>query len=363
MFELIASFLPLLYMAIGVGGTLWTAHWLLIGRHADLGRERLFPRQIIMLGLTLVGLLALLLVMPISEGSRNQLIGVFGLLTSGIFAFSSTTIVANLMAGMLLRITKPFQIGDFIRTGDHFGRVSERGLFDTEIQTETRELVSLPNTYLISNPVTTIRSSGTIISTSLSLGYEVHHELAESLLVEAAQSCGLQDPSVQILDLGNFAVTYRVAGFLEETKLVLTARSNLCRKILDVLHGNGIEIMSPSYMNQRPLDAGAKAIPMPGRAASSAERVTIEDIAFDKADLAESLDKEKYQLGVHIRELEVALKTAPDEDKDRIRMNIETDRERLKELEKVEVDSSVKEDVAEPVAGEKPTGDAAEIPH
>lgn len=211
--ESICSFLPSLGVAIGLGAILWGAHWFLIGRHIDLGNERKFPRQIVMLGLTIVGLVTLVLFLPISESSRNQLLGLIGLLASGILAFSSTTVVSNLMAGILLRVTKPFGIGDFIRVGDHFGRVSERGLFDTEIQTESRELIAIPNTFLISHPVTTIRSSGTIVSITLSLGYDVHRSQVETLLARAAQASGLEEPFVHILELGNYAVTYRISGF------------------------------------------------------------------------------------------------------------------------------------------------------
>jgi len=40
---------------------------------------------------------------------------------TGVIAFSSTTIVANLMAGLVLRMTQPFHTGDFIQAGEHFG--------------------------------------------------------------------------------------------------------------------------------------------------------------------------------------------------------------------------------------------------
>ncbi|NCB47003.1 mechanosensitive ion channel, partial [bacterium] len=223
MLERFESFGPLIIMVTAVGVMLWVAHWLLIKRHPDLGNERLFPRQLIMLGLTLLGLLAVVLVLPVSDTSRNQLMGLIGILISGIFAFSSTAVTSNLLAGVLLRITKPFRVGDFIRIGEHFGRVSERGLFDTEIQTETRELIALPNTYCISNPVTTIRSSGTIISASLSLGYDLDHTRIEPLLMEAAKSSGLSEPFVHILELGNFSVTYRVSGLLEDPKRLISA--------------------------------------------------------------------------------------------------------------------------------------------
>jgi len=342
--ESVSPYLPPLGVAIALGVFLWGAHWFLIGRRTDLGSERKFPLQIVMLGLTLVGLLAIVLSLPVSESSRNGLIGLIGLLVSGILAFSSTTIVTNLMAGILLRVTRRFDIGDFIRVCDHFGRVSERGLFETEIQSESRELVAIPNTYLINHPVTTIRSSGTIISLTLSLGYDVHHSQIDSLLVKAAQESGLEEPFVHILELGNYSVTYRISGFLREVKWLITARSNLSRSVLDTLHGNGIEIMSPTYMNQRKLSDDRKILPTAGREESSESTVIAEDIVFDKAEQAEQNEKERKELVGAIENLESSLKDAPDEDKERIKREIAEGRERLKGMERLAGESARDDD-------------------
>jgi len=340
-------YLPFLGAAVASGAILWGAHWFLIARHADLGKERKFPRQIVMLGLTLVCLVAIVLSLPISESSRNGLIRLIGLLASGTLAFSSTTVVANLMAGILLRVTKPFGIGDFIRVGDHFGRVSERGLLETEIQSESRELVAIPNTYLISHPVTTIRSSGTIIALTLSLGYDVHHSRVEPLLVKAAQESGLEEPFVHILELGNHSVTYRVSGFLKEVKWLITARSNLSRSVLDVLHGQGIEIMSPSYMGQRKLADEMKIVPPAGKEKASGTPVIAENIVFDKAEQAEQKEKEEQELVGTIQKLESSLKDATEEDREQIKKRIAEGRERLKVLEQAAGASDRDEDSPE----------------
>lgn len=352
MLERFESFGPLVIMVTAVGVMLWVAHWLLIKRHPDLGNERLFPRQLIMLGLTLLGLLAVVLVLPVSDTSRNQLMGLIGILISGIFAFSSTAVTSNLLAGVLLRITKPFRVGDFIRIGEHFGRVSERGLFDTEIQTETRELIALPNTYCISNPVTTIRSSGTIISASLSLGYDLDHTRIEPLLMEAAKSSGLSEPFVHILELGNFSVTYRVSGLLEDPKRLISARSKLYARVLDTLHGHGIEIMSPSFMNQRKIDDNTKIVPAMKTLTKLEEPESLaEDIAFDKAEQAEQLEYEKLQLAKEIEKLEASLKQLTDEDEKKVnKEELESMYERLKALNERPEISETENDNAEPDA-------------
>ncbi|MBU0664453.1 MAG: mechanosensitive ion channel family protein [Proteobacteria bacterium] len=362
--EIALPYLPLLCITIALGAILLAAHWFLIGRHAELDSERMFPRQIVMLGLTLVALVAMVLVLPISEASRNRMIGIIGLLVSGVVAFSSTNLVASLMAGILLRLTKPFRTGDFIRVGDHFGRVSERGLFDTEVQSESRELIAIPNTYLVSHPVTTIRTSGTIISTTLSLGYDVHHSQVEPLLLRAAEESGLEEPFVHILELGNYAITYRISGFLPEVKWLITARSNLCRSVLDILHGQGIEIMSPTYMNQRRVDDAGKIIPTLVQEDLSAPPVVAEDIVFDKAEQAEQTENEKQNLMDEMQELETALKEAPEEEKKRIKDAIAKGRERLKLLEQTTEEANTEIYVAKPDGSRDPgkvsgTGSAA----
>lgn len=342
--NLIIPFLPFLSLVAGVVLILWGAHWILIGRHPDLGNERKFSLQLIILGLTLVGLVAIVLALPINETSRNRLIGMVGLLISGIIAFASTIAAANFMSGILLRITKPFRIGDFIRVGDHFGRVSERGLFDTEIQSESRELIALPNAYLMRNPVTTTRSSGTIISTTLSLGYDIHHARIEILLIKAAEESGLEKPFVHIMELGSYSITYRISGFLPKVKWLITAHTNLCRAVLDTLHDDGIEIMSPTYMNQRHLSDDKKIIPTIIHAEPVEEPETAEEIVFDKAERAQQIENEKKELIQQRQELETALKETTEEDKGRIKENIERNSERLKALEQSKVESDSEDD-------------------
>jgi small conductance mechanosensitive channel len=333
--ELFSLALTPILVAMLVGGGLWLINHLLLGRHPELGAERKLPRQLGMFGLSLLGVVIIAFSLPVTETTRNQVLGLVGLLVSAVFAFSSTTIVANLMAGVMLRVTMPFRAGDFIRVGEHFGRVAERGLLDTEIQCESRELVALPNTFLITHPITVVRSSGTMISTTLSLGYDVHHARVEALLVRAAEEAGLEEPFVQILELGDYSITYRISGLLTEVKKLITARSDLSRKVLDVLHDNDVEIVSPAFMNQRRLPDGARILPTPAAPAVPPPQTAAEAIVFDKAEQAEQLEKQKAQIQEELRELESTLKEASDEMKRDLTEKIRQSRERLEALETV----------------------------
>lgn len=327
----VPSLMTLLVLLLLLG----LAHWLLLARHPELGNERRFPRQLILLGLTLLALVVLILVLPLEAGARNQILGLLGLLISAAVAFSSSNILANLMAGVLLRMTRPFRIGDFIRVGEYFGRVSERGLFDTEIQTENRELIALPNTVLVSQPVITTQSSGTIVSTTLSLGFDVHHALLEPLLLRAATQSGLREPFVHILQIGDFSVQYRVSGFLDESKRLISARSDLCRAVLDVLHGEGIEVLSPTHMVQRRLPAESRLIPLAPDLARYRRQVNAEELVFDKAEQAERLSSERKGLRAEIEALEGELKVATDAAHKVLAQRLDLLREQLQALEQV----------------------------
>jgi small-conductance mechanosensitive channel len=316
--ELSDQIIPFFLTMASVVLVLWLAHLLLIKRNAELGNEKLFSKQLTMLGLTIVGLLAIILTLPVSESSRNQIIGLMGLVLSGIFAFSSSTIFANLLAGIMMRITNPFRTGDFIQVGDYFGRVVERGLLDTEIQTEVRDLVALPNTFMITNPISVTRSSGTIISTSLSIGYDVHHSTINSLLTQAAKNCGLTDPFVHIVELGDYAVTYKISGKLEEVKSLISSRTMLNREVLDVLHNNQIEIMSPAFMNQRRLPDGVKAIPPKQVVKQDVVEPVAEDVMFDKAEAAEQKEQKVESLKSEITEVKTKLESADGAEKEQL---------------------------------------------
>jgi small-conductance mechanosensitive channel len=227
--DIVNSFSPLIVVVIVVVAVLFAARWLLLRDSLNLESERKLSRNLALVGMGLFGLVVIILALPVAANTRQQLLTIVGLIGSGVIALSSTTIVANAMAGLMLRVTKRFRTGDFISVEEQFGRVTKRGLLDTEIQTEDRELTSLPNLYLITNPVSVVRSSGTIVSATLTLGYDVHHARVEPLLMEAAKQVKLEEPFVWIMELGNFSVTYRISGFLADIKSLLRGRTSANR--------------------------------------------------------------------------------------------------------------------------------------
>lgn len=315
-----------------VGGFAWLG-WYFFGKRQDLTRIQLRTRGGIIMALFVVLILGLILGLPVSDSLRNGLLGLVGLSFAALITLGSTTIFANFMAGVMMYHVRSFKPGDFIRIGEHAGRVSAKGLFHVEIQTEDRDLVTLPNSYLITNPVRVVRTSGTIIYCDLSLGYDVPHGKVEPLLLAAVEETGLIEGFVQVRKLGDFSVTYRAAGLLEDTKKLISQRSNLREHILDTLHDAGIEIVSPNFMNQRQVQDAV--IPRRVRKSTSSEQTSPEDVIFDKADDAERVERVRESLSdakSKLKELETSLGECDGEDKDAQKEKIGAEIEHQKKL-------------------------------
>ena len=267
-------------------------------------------RQMAHIVLTVVAIIVVILVLPFDDDTQGQLISLFGLVLTAVVALASSNFASNAMSGLMLRAVGSFQAGDFIRVESHFGRVTEKSLLHTEIQTEDRDLITLPNLYLINHPVQVVHASGTLISCDVSLGYDVHRRRIAEVLRDAAIQAELVEPFVQILELGDFTVVYRVSGFLEEVGSLVSKRSALRGKVLDALHEAQIEIASPNIMLQRPAPADAPLMPKRYYGNSKEEDAGVaEKLMFEKAELAariERLRAQRMQLAADLEALKDA---------------------------------------------------------
>ena len=269
-----------------------------------------FRFQLIMLVLTMAGFLAVIIALPIDNVLRGQLLSLIGILLSAAIALSSTTFIGNILAGIMLKAIKSVRPGEFITVGELTGRVSEMELLHTLVQTEFRDLVTVPNLFMVTQPLHVVRKSGTIVGCKLSLGYDVHHERVTDILLAAATGVGLKDAFVQVTDLGDFSISYRIAGLLEDVQSLISARSDLRKSVLDALHGAGIEIVSPNFMNTHALADGQRFMPeqTPHPGTGRAPETRAEEVAFDVAKEVASIEELRSALELLEKELD-ALKS------------------------------------------------------
>ena len=73
--------------------------------------------------------------------------------------FASQDILKNIFGGIMIILDRPFQVGDKIQVGEHYGEVKSIGLRSSQIETPDDSMVSIPNGELMNRAVSNANSS------------------------------------------------------------------------------------------------------------------------------------------------------------------------------------------------------------
>ena len=205
--------------------------------------------------------------LPGSDSGVFQGISVFvGLIVS----LGSSTVIGNIIAGLVITYMRPFKLGDRIKLNDTTGNVIEKTPLVTRIRTPKNELVTIPNSFIMSshtvNYSASARTYGLIIHVEVSIGYDVPWRKVHSLLLKAAQAtqgvAADPEPFVLETELQDWYPVYQINAYITEADQLAQIYSNLYQSIQDVFAEADIEIMSPHYMAVR--DGNETTIPKSG---------------------------------------------------------------------------------------------------
>jgi small-conductance mechanosensitive channel len=92
----------------------------------------------------------------------NELLA-FILLFGVILAFGIKDLFSNIVGSTVIMLEKPFQIGDMVTFGDHYGEVTDINLRSTRLVTPERSVVSIPNLMIFNEPVTSSNSGNLVM--------------------------------------------------------------------------------------------------------------------------------------------------------------------------------------------------------
>jgi small-conductance mechanosensitive channel len=222
--------------------------------------------RILVLAFTLVVLFPYL---PGSGSPAFQGVSVFlGILLS----FGSSSSIGNIVAGIVLTYMRPFKVGDRVKISDTVGDVVEKTLLVTRLRTIKNVDVTIPNSMILASHIinysSSALSSGLILNTTVTIGYDSPWNIVHDLLKKAALITTdiLQDPSPYILQtsLDDFYVSYELNAFTRHPNRMANIYSELHRNIQDTFNDAGVEIMSPHYTSLR--DGNEVTIPSDKRA-------------------------------------------------------------------------------------------------
>ena len=235
--------------------------------------------QFIIIG---IGVLMALPILNISATPFATGAGVIGLALS----FAAKDTLSNLIAGILLILDRPFEVGDRIeiwgapKDASSWGDVEEIGLRATKIRTPDNLVVVIPNNEIMRRDIINYTASGDDIRLRLSvgIGYKTDAKLAKKLILGVADSIdGINkepEPVVITRQMGDSSVVLQVRVWIANARRRRAIGDTLADGIKEAFDANQVEIPFPQhdvYIRSAP---GTDSAALSGK---SAGRATAED--------------------------------------------------------------------------------------
>jgi len=100
--------------------------------------------------------------------------------------FALQDIMQNFVAGMILLVQQPFDIGNFVTTSSYSGVISAINMRTTELETLDGRLIIIPNAQVLSNPIENYsRADQLRVSLSVGVSYDTDLDLARATIIDA----------------------------------------------------------------------------------------------------------------------------------------------------------------------------------
>lgn len=158
--------------------------------------------------------------------------------------------LANLAAGVMLVVFRPFKIGDFVELGGFAGTVKNVSLFTTELATPDNVQIILPNGQVFGAAIKNYSFHDTRrVDLIFGVSYGSDLKAAERILNELVNADDriLSDPEtfVKVTNLGDSSVDFTVRAWVDADDY-WDVKFDLTRNAKDAFDKGGIEIPFPT---------------------------------------------------------------------------------------------------------------------
>ena len=227
------------------------------GFYADWARPTYFILRVLLYSLMLV------MIWPLLPNSNSQVFQGVSVFIGLVVSLGSTSIIGNLISGMVMTYMRQFSIGDYIKVGDVVGEVIEKTMLVTRIRTRKNEVITMQNSSLMgsqtSNYTVAAKNYGLIVHTKVTIGYDVPWQHVKEIMESAAlETPGIKHkprPFMMTTSLDDYYVEYEINAFTDDAVRLSTIYSNLHQNLLKRFFEGGVEIMSPHiYAHRSDLD-------------------------------------------------------------------------------------------------------------
>lgn len=180
--------------ALGVIVVAWLLNRFMARSLDDLGvrftERRLLFKQLGSFSRFLILIVTGVLVVAAVVRFSNEVLITIGGSVAVAVGFAFKDLLASLMAGIILLLDRPFQVGDRVEYGGHYGEVLEIGLRTVRINTLDDNLISVPNSRFLTDAVSCANAGALdqMCVFEFFLGCREDFDLAKELVYDAVAS-------------------------------------------------------------------------------------------------------------------------------------------------------------------------------
>jgi small-conductance mechanosensitive channel len=221
---------------------------LILSRHNFKPMHTNFFRGLTVWIFAALGLIMALNILGLKALAASLVAG--GGITAVVLGFAFREIGENFLAGFFLAFSRPFEVGNFIQSGEFQGVVKSIELRSTHIRTADGRDIFIPSSQIFNNPLVNFTKDG-LRRLSFTVGIDYGDDVGRALqllLKTAGSIMGILDnpaPMTNISNLdANFVVLevhYWIDTFQEKIDFVKT-RNDLINKSRTVLLENGFTL-------------------------------------------------------------------------------------------------------------------------
>lgn len=256
LFKIAAIYFCFRYLIKGVkyfANEIETGHLKLSGFYADWAQPTYYILRVVLYSLMFV------MIWPLLPNSDSQIFQGVSVFIGVIVSLGSSSIIGNVMAGMVMTYMRPFRIGDYIKVGDTVGEVIEKTVLVTRIRTRKNEVITIQNSSLMgsqtSNYTVAAQDYKLIVHTKVTIGYDVPWQKVKQIMEGAAIATpGIlhhPKPFMMTTSLDDFYVEYEINAFTDDAVNLSKIYSDLHQNLLKYFFDEGVEIMSPHIYARR----------------------------------------------------------------------------------------------------------------
>ena len=203
--------------------------------------------------------LALVIMFPHLPGSDSDAFKGISIFLGVLISLGSSSAISNAIAGIVISYMRPFQVGDWIKSGEIIGAVIEKNALVTRLKTINNEDITIPNSAILSGATMNFTSIGKEIGLALNVQLKVRYDysdnLVEELLIEAAlKTNGISPkphPYIFQISLSELNAVYELNAYTFHPENMYFIKSDLTKNIQSTFRQANIEIFSTQYVEIR----------------------------------------------------------------------------------------------------------------